>query len=924
MLVYQNVDKNDIHVFTRNLSEKVNINLKHMIQDFENQEKQETQNKKKSKNKKPKKKDIIIAEQNKKRKIKYLEEDDIKINYFLKNNKKSNTECIYEFVKQLKTKEKQLDFKFKILELFWNKKSKNIENIMGLYFQLNDKCITEQHKQLIQSIKHKIEQYEYNLYMLKNLGHILPPLNFWDQTFKFDDWQIKALNVVKKNQSLIVKAPTSSGKSFIACSAPVFHKKVLYICPTEPVAYQIGSQFIKMNYRVHFLLDNIGHFSYDEKCNVFVGTPEYVEDYLYKIDSNFDYAVFDEIHDIDYSYENLIKLIRCNFLALSATINNLSDFICLFKKIHPEKSINTIEYGKRFINTQKWTYQNNQLTKIHPLTCYENINDIENVDLKMTPEDIANLWENFEEIFDEFAENTNEINDIDSFIEQCSPDNYFENNDKLLTLDSVKEYETFLKNKIVYLNKIYPQQIKKVIHNLNVKQLSCDKNNIIHFLNTCKKNKMFPMLIFNACDSACEEIFYDVYEKLVKSENENYPYHYDILEKKQELYLNYYEKRKIFSDNLKPPKRGDARDYIDKKLNVFDEENKTIYFKTMMNYYNTLIEKIKNNDISEKIKKIQTENLNKDLNDFIKCPDFCYQDVYKKHSKYSYNICEPMSGKQIKEVRKKILDSLGVNIQYEHPIFQMLKRGIGLYIENSPEEYRRILQTLLINKEIGIVISGKMLSTGIDMPIKTSCLMNRKNTNFNNSDYLQMSGRAGRRGHDTSGNIIFYDIDYKKLIQSGLPTVSGTNKPMYTHYKYIEKLKNIKTDVVFENFLNDSRKIINTEINEYNRNNMIIFWHLRKYKNYLKCFEKINDKKYDEIVDEYDKCEYLLNCLQCLFSIDFVDDYKKNKYNQVFKNLINVIIVFYNFINNTNKKENLKKIYDTLKRIIFKNNGFFT
>ena len=113
MLVYQNVDKNDIHIFTRNLSEKVNINLKHMIQDFENQEKQETQNKQDKKKSK-----------NKKRKIKYLEEDDIKINYFLKNNKKSNTECIYKFVKQLKTKEKQLDFKFKILELFWNKKSK--------------------------------------------------------------------------------------------------------------------------------------------------------------------------------------------------------------------------------------------------------------------------------------------------------------------------------------------------------------------------------------------------------------------------------------------------------------------------------------------------------------------------------------------------------------------------------------------------------------------------------------------------------------------------------------------------------------------------------------------------------------------------------------------------------------------------------
>ena len=45
MLVYQPIQKNDFHVFTRDLSERVNVNLKHMIEDFD---KQTTSTKKKS------------------------------------------------------------------------------------------------------------------------------------------------------------------------------------------------------------------------------------------------------------------------------------------------------------------------------------------------------------------------------------------------------------------------------------------------------------------------------------------------------------------------------------------------------------------------------------------------------------------------------------------------------------------------------------------------------------------------------------------------------------------------------------------------------------------------------------------------------------------------------------------------------------
>ena len=95
----------------------------------------------------------------------------------------------------------------------------------------------------------------------------------------------------------------------------------------------------------------------------------------------------------------------------------------------------------------------------------------------------------------------------------------------------------------------------------------------------------------------------------------------------------------------------------------------------------------------------------------------------------------------------------------------MLKRGIGIYLESMPDEYNWQLQKLLSKKE-KIVISDKTLCLGIDLPVKTSCFGSRTNGNtFTQDEYLQMSGRAGRRGKDTQGNIIFFgEIDYLKLM----------------------------------------------------------------------------------------------------------------------------------------------------------------
>ena len=51
-------------------------------------------------------------------------------------------------------------------------------------------------------------------------------------------------------------------------------------------------------------------------------------------------------------------------------------------------------------------------------------------------------------------------------------------------------------------------------------------------------------------------------------------------------------------------------------------------------------------------------------------------------------------------------------------------------------------------RDLGVIISDRTLCLGIDLPIRTSCLMEYNGSNdFTNEDYLQMSGRAGRRAY---------------------------------------------------------------------------------------------------------------------------------------------------------------------------------
>ena len=929
MLSLNNVNKQNFSLFIRDLSQTLNSNLKHIIEDtFKDDNKM---NNKKSYNKKKsvkKKADIIREQQNEKRNKKLVEDDINKIKLMENNIDLINP---FKYFSNLKTTEGINNYKFILLDKYWKSSNKNqyMKYIITLYYGLKDIEKLE-FKPLIEKISSKFSDYEIKLYMMKEIGYLLPPLNFWDtKEKKLDDWQKDVIKFVKNKESVLVKAPTSAGKTFIAMSTGIIHKKIIYVCPAKPVAYQVGSHFILMGYKVHYLVDDLCMNSFDAKTNIFVGTPKCIEDNLYKIGNHFDYAVFDEIHNLDKNddgdiYENLIKLFNCNFLALSATIGNIDYLKDIFHKINPNKKINYIEYNKRFINHQRYVYKDNNLNKLHPL-CSTDLSDLNNNFIKnslsFTPNDCSTLWEYIEENIDE------------DLIEGLSPDEYFRN-DEILSLNDCLEYEILLKKFIVNLKN--EKDKIDLLNNFKEKN-NFSENNTIKFLRDCKNNDMLPMIIFNTSLETCKKIFYDIYDNLHNTELEYYPHHYDILEKKGELYNKHLELRETFKSKIKINKSStDARNDITEKMEKYDLKASEKYINDINDYYEHCKNTIKKSDVSDKIKKLQIKNLEKEIITFNENPDFHKIDIFQKHEDFCFTMKEPMSGDTIKIIRREIMNTLGVKIPYEHPIFQMLKRGIGLYIETMPDEYKWILQKLMSRRDIGVIISDRTLCLGIDLPIRTSCLMEYNGSNnFTNEDYLQMSGRAGRRGMDDRGNIIFYgNIDYLNMMKGVLPCLQGSDKNLSDNYNILKNISKINTNVVFDNIINEKRNIIKYNNDLTDIKNPKLLFHLRNFDSFefVKNIKKIERKMF-ELSNNLDKEIFILNNIYELMNIQsLTTQYKMNKIDENidetlldFKELYQIIIHIYNNLNKDQyllTRKCIKNIYEKVKGIIIKYNGF--
>lgn len=906
---WENIDRNLFSIFIRDLTNNNKINLKHLIEDLDKPKITEKKSKKHIK-----KKDLIIQENEKRKYNLMIQNDRKKLSFILSSNFLENP---FDSIQTLKTTEIKNEFKIHLLESFWKEKKKYLDNIFILYYHLKDIFPEEK---IIIKIKKKLDKYDCKSYMLENLGHQLPPLNFWDKKEnKLDEWQINTINLIKKKQSCIVKAPTSSGKTFIAMATGILFKKILYVCPAKPVAYQVGANYVKMGYKVCFLLENHPFNYLSNDTNIFIGTPEIIENYLYKIGTHFDYAVFDEIHnlndfDIGLSYENIIKLVDSNFLALSATIENINFLKSIFERYHPNKMMNEIVYNKRFINQQRWIYQNDSFQMIHPIACLDTNNFDYFQYISFTPKDCIQLYNHLEKEFED--------SDIEELIDDYSSDEIFKE-DRILTLDDIKIYENKLKELLQLIYHKYPDKLNKIIDSYKIKPVIKEntEDELISFFKESKQKDLLPMIYFHSNEETVFNLFNKLNDLLYQSEKENYPFHYDILEKKKELYDKYRNDRETFESKIKITSKNAIFEKQD-KLKEYDKKQKLQFIHSISEYYDSLMSKCKNS--------LQKKNLLKEKNDFLKYPSFSNPDIHIKHKDYCFTNIEPMSGNDIRTIRRDLKKSCNLSIDYESPLFQLLKRGIGVYVESMPDKYNWILQKLMSEKKLGIILSSKILCLGIDLPIRSVCLSGYKSYEYSSTDYLQMSGRAGRRGHDNQGNIIFHNIsNYLDLMKQKLPKIKGSVKVMYPSYEILSKLnKNISLENIFKDPINENnKKLIQSDIH-CNQNYHLLLWKLRYYQNgeiFLKHFERIEKNLF---IEDH-KIQYLFSLLNTQL-LDFDDstiytDFKLKKISKDenyyrFKIIGNIVRDICNSLNKIRYKitiETSEEIFTICKKMIY-------
>ena len=110
-----------------------------------------------------------------------------------------------------------------------------------------------------------------------------------------------------------------------------------------------------------------------------------------------------------------------------------------------------------------------------------------------------------------------------------------------------------------------------------------------------------------------------------------------------------------------------------------------------------------------------------------------------------------------------------------HPLVVALGKGVGVHHSSLPFKYRSAVERFYRAGELLVCFSTQTLAVGINMPCRTTAFV-QDSTFLNPLSFRQMSGRAGRRGFDTFGHVVFVGLPKPKvatLLSSEVTHIAG-------------------------------------------------------------------------------------------------------------------------------------------------------
>lgn len=636
------------------------------------------------------------------------------------------------------TTEGKIHYIMFLLESFIKKNQ--YESIANIYlklkdpkYELNDE-LSKKYSLLINKMNDIVNNLNLIELQFTKFYNQMPPLNEKGFT-KFDDWQKKTINNIDSNIPTLIIAPTSAGKSVLSGYA-VSKGKSLYIVPTDALAWQVSAYIgniinsdipiITLTYQSNPKRDQF--IKLLNSANAIVGTPENILDYLPFINYDFKWVIFDEIHMMGNkegaAMESIAKILNhIPFIGLSATIGNINELKDWFTSLYFE-NVDVITCDKRFFNLQKYFYDNKQdkLIMLNPLGLVS-IEEFKNGTIisKTLNQTPQDTWS----LVNKLLSLNIDLGDLNPYI-------YFEKNE---LIELTKTY-IYFNNLIKFMvDNFVKYEIE--ISNILLEYSSYDFDNydisLIDVIDKLRSNDKFPAIIFQKNTISCLEIVKILAEDLDTKEALKYP-----------------NLRKERMNKDKNDKRQNKR--LEKELNSLTEKQ-----------------------LDKKLKEV------KDFEFELKVEE----DINAPHIDFIYNIEDKFSDNDIKEWAEKYKIYFPcINGDY-HYLIRLLWRGIGVYTHGLPDSYLRLIQKLASKKKLAVVISDMSLVFGISMPFRTSVIYNHSlaKDDLDAMLYHQMAGRAGRRGLDKEGNVIFIGYSWnriKELSISEIPNIEGPNKLIWT------------------------------------------------------------------------------------------------------------------------------------------------
>ncbi|KAL8648795.1 MAG: hypothetical protein Q9226_005845, partial [Calogaya cf. arnoldii] len=625
-------------------------------------------------------------------------------------------------------------------------------------------------------------------YMDRNLDSMPDPRV---KSFNPDGWQRKVLDELDADRSIFVVAPTSAGKTFISFYAmeKILRRNddsiLVYVAPTKALVNQIGAEIqarFKKAYRhagrsVWAIHTRDYRINNPSGCQILVTVPHILQIMLLSPSNAKSWSrkvrciIFDEIHSIGQAedgvvWEQLLLLAPCPIIALSATVGNPEQFNSWLTSTQRSSGndVTMITHQHRYSDLRKFVYEPPRqfsftglpepsfgtlgldgldgLAFVHPVASLVNKSRGIPQDLSLEARDCLTLWKCMCRLQTKAfpVDKTLDPDTLPQVLRKADIIEWEKQLKALLRSWMIQEESPF--DKVVeelgkpmhdtgrpehYMSR--PEEISVATEAVTLEESDLYRTTL-PLLCKLQERDALPAILFNYDRGKCERICQTIMKQLQDAETnmkETSPSWKSKI-RGYELYLA--NKSKQNPKKMAVPK---------KKGKANDEEGTSK---------------------ADKMQDAASEEANPYAN---------------------FNPDAPVEGFHFANIAKAEAAELAAihkELKWrglEPWLMDSLTRGIGVHHAGMNRKYRQAVEMLFRKGFLRVVIATGTLALGINMPCAT-VIFSGDSVFLTALNFRQAAGRAGRRGFDLLGNVVFQNLATAKvcrLLSSRLPDMNG-------------------------------------------------------------------------------------------------------------------------------------------------------